>query len=371
MNKRIQLLIQLLILLSILLITGCKSIDTGFNKLGYQKIDEANKKISSIQYESNNKLLEIQRQKDIETKKFIEALNNQMQGAADELFAANYAFSLNLKPDRNSIVVNYHVRSATEYLKMPPSVEAVNKHLSEVSRELDETKTTLNELNSKYLEQVSKADQIIKDKNEIVNRNIKLEQDKILAEKERDEKIKIIQDQKDADAQKILDAQQQALNESKDREKLIRKLTIGAGIISVIFLIIAVYLPAFRKESAIISGIMGGVAISLPFIEPWMVITALSIIFFGLLIWVGIKHVLSSKNTQKIVDIESRVSKNLVNVIQDIKDKNRDVFDNHIKPVLEDWNTIVTKNKDGSITKIKDTEVEHVIDEKLISSDRK
>lgn len=367
MNKQIQ----TLLLLSILLITGCTTLNTGFNKLGYQKINEANKKISLVQDEASNKILAIQQQHDIETKKFIDALNKQMQGAADELFAANYAFSLNLNPDRNSIVVNYHVRGATEYLKVPPSVEAVNKHLSEVSKELDETRTNLNELNSKYLEQVAKAEQIIKSKNEIADKKLELEKDKIAIEKDRDDKIRIIQAQKDADAQKILDDQQHALDKSKDREKLIRKLTIGAGIISVIFLIIAVYLPAFRKESAIVSGIMGGVAISLPFIEPWMVLTAISIIFFGLLIWVGIKHILTSKNAQKIVEVESRVSKNLVNVIQDIKDKNRDIFDNHIKPVLEDWNTVVTKNKDGSITKVKDVEVEHIIDEKLISSDRK
>lgn len=367
MNKRLH----TLIILSILLITGCTQIDTGFNKLGYQKIDEANRKIASIQDETSSRISDIQKQNDIETRKFIDALNTQMQGAADELFAANYAFTLNLNPDRNSIVVNYHVRGAAEYLKIPPSVEAVNKHLQDVSKELDETKTTLKDLNTKYLEQVAKADQITKIKDDITDKKLKLEQAKQEIERDRDEKVRLLQSQKDADTQKILDSQQQALNDSKDREKLIRKLTIGAGILSVIFLIIAVYIPAFRKESAIVAGIMGGVAIALPFIEPWMVVTALSIIFFGLLIWVGIKHILASKNAQKIVNVESKVSKNLVNVIQDIKDKNKDVFDAHIKPVLEEWNTIVTKNKDGSISKTKDIEVENIIDEKLISYDRK
>ena len=71
MNKRLH----TLIILSILLITGCTQIDTGFNKLGYQKIDEANRKIASIQDETSSRISDIQKQNDIETRKFIDALN--------------------------------------------------------------------------------------------------------------------------------------------------------------------------------------------------------------------------------------------------------------------------------------------------------
>jgi hypothetical protein len=360
-----------LLAVSMLALGGCQVMDTGFNKLGYQKIDEANAKIAQVEADAQRKQDELNSKLATENAKVLSTQTSQMQGAVDELFAANYAFTLNPNPDRNAIVVNYHVKGAADYLDLSPSAAAVAKHLVEVKQELDEAKTSIADLEKKYQTEKEKADALAKQKADAEAEKARIEKEKLDVEKEKNDKVAELQLVKDKEVKHVLDAQQKKLDDDNARKALVQKLMYWSGAIAVLALIAAVFAPVFKKESATIAGIMGAVTVALPFIEPWMVGIGLASILALFIGWMVMKHHKELSVREKALELESKVNKNLVNVIQDVKDKSKEVFESHLKPALEDWNTTVKQNPDGSIIKVADKEVMDAIDSKLIQSDRK
>jgi len=351
--------------------SGCHVIDFSLNKVGYQKIDTVNAKIEQVETEAAKKQKELENKLHAQFNGVIEVQNAKLQGAANELFAANYAHTLNLTPDRNSIVVNYHVKTAQEYVKLPPTMEAVQKYLIEVKDELDETRTSLSDLQKKYEIEKVKADKLESTKNEFLAQIEQIKKDKLAIESEKNDIIKNLQKEKDIALKELLSKQQEELDNAKDTKDLIRKIMYFTGALALIALLAAIYIPLMRFESGLTAAILGVVTISLPFVTPLIVGLIGGGSILGLVSWVIIKHNIDIKKKEKIIETEQRVGSNLVNAIQDVKDKAKDVFDSHIKPSLEEWNNIVTTDNHGNITKVKDSEVIKSIDKKLITSNRK
>lgn len=355
-------------LIALVAFSGCTTLST---RLGYQKLDAVNAKIAALEADSNKKISALSEQIKAKEKEVADIQQNQLQKAADELFLAKYAFTLNLAPDRNSIVVNYHVKSAADYIHLAPSTDVVSQYINIVKTELDETKTSLADLEQKYNIEHDRAEKLASQKTVIENEKNVLFDQKSTIENDRNQKLSELQTIKDDISKNLLNTQQEQIKNEKDRKALIQKLMYYTGGLAVLALIATIYLPVMKSESAILAGVMGAVTICLPFIEPWMLgYTALAAVIL-LIGWLIYKHHSSIKSNQSIITLESKVSKNLVNAIQDIKEKNEEVYTKYIKPVLEEWNTTVTHNADGTTTKTTDTEVTKAITSKLIESDRK
>jgi len=349
-----------ILLLFALLFSGCTTLDHSLNKAGYQKIDQANQKIEVVKQEAAKQQEALNKQIEEQKQSITKITQEQMQGAADELFFANYAFSLNPAPDRNATVVNYHVKGATDYIHMSPSTAAVTEALTEVKQELDTTKTTNADLEKKYNDLKVQADALVKAKSESDDKIKTLQADKDNITTQANAKINDLQQQKDTATKAVLNAQQDAINKANDHKVLIQKLMMYTGGIAVLALIAAIYAPVFKTESATLAAILGAVTVALPFIEMWMIGVVASAATVVLLVWIGYKH-----------HILSKVTSNLVNAIQDVKEKAKDVFDNHIKPALESWNTKYAKDPSGNTVAVPDPSVVKAIDQTLVANQRK
>lgn len=353
------------------LCTGCQTINSGLNKAGYQKIDEANAKIEQVQQNAIKKQDELTAQINAERQKVIDVQQKQKQEAADELFAANYAFSLIPLPNRSDIVINYRVRTAFNYLQMPPSWNKIQATMDQIKADLDEALTKVSDLQKRYEAEKVKAEALQAEKVKAEDTIKVVQEEKVKVEAAKNEEIAAIQRAKDAETKKLLDEQQRQLNDSKERAALIRKLMYFSGAGFIIFLAAAVYAPVYKRESAIIAAILGAVTISLPFLEFWMIGLGAGLVVSGLIIWMIYKHQSTLKKKDAELKQEKTVSGNLVNAFQDIKEKSKEVFDNIAKPALEEWNTKYVKDKDGNVTVVPDESVIKAIDQKLVDSQRK
>ena len=113
------------ILLSFLALTsGCQSF---LDKTGYVKKDAVQEEINKIQ--AVNKIaLE---KKEVQIKESINDVilnkNNQLQSAANSVWAADNAFKFYQNPARLDVIINNRVKEALSSLGLGPTLEAVNQ----------------------------------------------------------------------------------------------------------------------------------------------------------------------------------------------------------------------------------------------------
>jgi hypothetical protein len=154
------------------------------------------------------------------------------------------------------------------------------------------------------------------------------------------------------------DAEKKRSDEAAATERLKRQLMMWAGIIAAACVVGAIYSPVFKGQLAMCAAIFGGAAAAIPFIQPWMVFTALGggvliIVVYGLY-----RHSLAEKTNT-----------NLVNAIEDGK-QNPDAKIADVLNHISEWNTTYVKDKLGNVTTKVDASVEKYIQDKLIQSGR-
>lgn len=359
--------------------SGCQTTDTAFNKLGYEKIAAANTQIDQVKKDTDTKVQQINDQLKAQEKIDLDLQLSQMQKAVDELFGANYDFSLILNPNRSDIVINKHVTAATDYLHVAPSPEAIQQQIDLSKKELDEKNTTLADLQKRYDSLKSDADQISQQKQQ-AETNIKTLQDtqeKIKTDAQT--QIDNIQKAKDIATQDVLNKSQQALDDQKAKDaaakqasidKLKRLIMYATGSLALIFMILAIFVPLLKSETIMAAIILGAVTIAIPFIQPWMINIVFFILLAAALAWGASVYFKHHKLNQQLIK-ENTISTNLVNAIQDVKEKVPETYTKDVAPALKEWNTKYITGPTGIISKVEDSETIKAIDQKLVSSLRK
>ena len=276
--------------------------------------------------------------KDVHSKleKTIQSQDNQLQEGANKLYGANEAFKYYSIPSRLDLIINNRVTEAQAAIGKAPTYEAIKIENQRLKDELDEKKTTIEQLREKH--------------NAVVAENAKLSEATFNAKKEveiaKAEWLKTEQkyisdatllDSKLKDANnKIEAALTEKANNKEAIERMKTKLMIGCGIIAVVALAAAIYSPVGKRGLAIIAGVLGGATAAIPFIEPWMIVTAIFVVLAAVLIAFLNKYHVAEKTTD-----------NLVNHIEDVKQKlkitNPELLTD-VKQSLKDWNTHYTKD---------------------------
>jgi hypothetical protein len=323
--------------------------------VGYVKKDVIQEEINKIQ--ANNKIA--LDKKEIEIKESLNNVilnkNNQLQSAANSVWAADNAFKFYKIPTRLDIIVNNRVKEALASLGLGPTLEAVNQENIRLTRELDEKVTSLDDLkktNDKIIKKNAELVAASKEKEELVK---KIEAEKSEIERAGNEKLFNKQQELNNINDKLIDKEKSNAEDKKYIESNKKLIMTTLGICSLAGLLVAIYLPLFRKESGYFSAITGAIALAIPFIQPLHI----NIILLCGLAYVAyliiIRHTVSNKTNE-----------NLINALQDIKDDKPDLY-NELKPVLSEWNT--KYQKDG--TKVDDLSVIKHIDEILKDYQRK
>lgn len=350
MNKRY--IMVLFALSALMLLSSCQSwksiVTKGYVEQG--KVDAQIKELEAkYKAETDAKVKEVQGK--LETT--IDKQDKQLQIGANKLYGANEAFKYYQTPQRLDLIINNRVTEAQAAIGKVPTYEAIQEENKRLKDELDEKKTSLEQLrdaNVKAKAEAAKAaDETAAAKKELDKAKaewLAMEQRYIGDSKGLQEKYREVNDKLQAALKKQADNQEAI-------ERMKTKMMIWCGIGAVVALAGAIYSPVGKRGLAIIAGILGGAAAAIPFIEPWMIAAAIFVVLAGVMVVFLRRYNVAEKTTD-----------NLVNHIEDTKQKikavNPELLED-MKKSLKEWNADYTK--DGNV--VEDKSVEKFIQERL------
>lgn len=334
------------------LLTSCQSWKNLVTK-GYVEQTKVDNQIKELEAkhktDTENKVKEVQ----AKLEQTIVSQDKQLQIGANKLYGANEAFKYYQTPTRLDLIINNRVTEAQAAIGKVPTYEAIQEENTRLKNELDEKKTTLEQLrdaNTKAKAEAAKAaEETVSAKKDLDKAKaewLALEQKFIGDSKTLQEKYKEVNEKLQAALKKQADHEAAV-------ERMKTKMMIWCGIGAVVALAGAIYSPVGKRGLAIIAGILGGAAAAIPFIEPWMIATAIFVVLAGVLVVFLNRYRVAEKTTD-----------NLVNHIEDVKQKLQTVNPElltTIKQSLKEWNTNYTK--DGKT--VSDQSVDSFIKERL------
>ena len=351
MNTKKKVILLILVALS-LGFTSCITIPYESKSKVEQQLEALRREQAVVVAQETKK---ISTQKDV----VIVAQENQMQQAVNSLYGAILAFDYYIDPTRLDIIINNRVKEAQSVLGLKPTYDAIVKENDRLKNELDETKTSMEQLRRNH-------QQVIEENKKIVDEKIKqqqivteLENNLSGIQREYDKRINDKQDELNTLNNKIIALERKRADETASRERLLRKLMIACGALAVICLLGALYSPVEKRTLGLLAIILGGVTVAIPFIQPWMIVTA-----GGIVLAVIVTKILYDLNISK------KANNSLVNAIQDTREKEPEIYEKTIKPSLKEWNTCYIKKSNGNIVKETDTAVESHIAEILVENNR-
>ena len=269
----------------------------------------------------------------------IVAKDFQLQTVADSLYGANLAFNFYTTPGRIDLIINNRVKeadAATGKKATPEAMERENKRLAE---ELDETKTSLADLQNKHIA-------VVKENTVLADKTTKLEDDlkKALLDIEtmkttHANELIAKQNELIASQNKINILEKKRSDDAVFIQKTKMKIVSVLGILSIAAFVAAVYFPVARGKTATIGAIAAAGAAGVLYLQAWMVMAGMSI----LLLVVGFFVLRELALKKKVVG-------NLVGAIEEVKQ----IDPMKVKTTLKDWNSKVT----GDGKKVVDASVE-------------
>ncbi len=289
----------------------------------------------------------------------IAAQENQMQVAVNSLYGANLAFDYYIDPTRLDIIINNRVKEAQIALGLKPTYEAIVRETERLRNELDETKTSMEQLRRNHQEAIEENKKIADEKIKQQQLVTQMQNDLEKTRREYDSLINEKQDELNTLNNEIIALERKRADESAARERLLKKLMMICGGLALLCLIGVIYSPVEKRTLGLLAMILGGITVAIPFIQPWMIVTA-----GGIILAVIVAKILYTLNISK------KANANLVNAIQDTREKQPAVYAETIKPSLVEWNTRYVKKSNGNIVKEVDTAVETHIEEILAENNR-
>ena len=262
------------------------------------------------------------------------------------------AYKTYLKPTRLDTIINNRVTEATAVIKKAPTYEAMKEENIRFAKEIDETKTTLAQLQAEHERIVKERDKIATEKEEAVKKSDQATKDLENTNKKHASESKDLNDEIGKKKSEIIAEQDKQKEKDKELLGIKTKISTACGIIALLCLAGAIYSPVFKSKFALMSGIVGLCSIGIWFIEPWMVAVGFGILLLGVLGFFAWEHNVADKTTD-----------NLINHIQDIKENPNISSDvkQIIKNSLTEWNSKYVGNNVSQ----KDDAVEKYIESKL------
>lgn len=346
------LIIGILLLLGFLF-GGCQAVA---DKAGYVPKTKMEQRIAALEQKQAEQVsvavAKVEKAKD----DYLASVLSNFQYTSDWLYGARLGVALLPVKDRLFTVIDYRLKTAASYAPTP-SREALATMNDTLKTELDETKTSIKDLEIKYnakVEEAKKAtDAQIQKQNEVVEKESELkdlkEKHRIDIGKLKDEAI-ITANKQTQDAIAANDEKHQKAIEANKRI-----IMATCGVLALAALACAIWLPVLKKEAGQFAAITGGVALMVPFLQP----IHLNIIYALGLAYVAFRIIRRHMLTEK-------TNNNLINTIQDVKDTKPDVY-KEIQPILAERNTVYVKGNE----KKEDTAVVNHIDAVLREYERK
>lgn len=336
---------------------GTKLTETYIKKSEAQQQIEALKKKHAEELEKITS--DISKSKDV----IILGQDAQLQTIADSLYGANLAFTFYTPPEpsRVDLIVNNRVNEAAAATGKKATAKAMEKENERLKKELDEKITSLEDLRKKHAEVMKTntelANQTESDKKELARLQKELSDMAIRHSTELSNKqneVIVLQD-------KINAMEKSRSDDREARQKMERDAKMKAmavcGILSLLCVAGAIWMPAFKSKFVAGAATFGGCAAVIMYIQPWMVAAGVGVVVLGIIVKMTMEH--------HAVD---KTATNLVSFVEDQKKTNPTAFD---KETLKNYNgKYVVDSDTGKTTVVADPDVEKVIEQKLRESQR-
>lgn len=347
---------RIIICLLLMALSGCATVsawkDAAALKAGYVQKTKAEAELDKTKAEYDAKLATQEKTISEANDKAFQFMMDKMQVGGNLLYGADFAFSLHPRPDRTHIIMDNKVNEA-RVLMPPPTVGAMMEQNTEVKKHLDETLTSLEDLKVAHELTLGQVTQLNDAAAQAQAELVRAKQEKLDLEAAKARELAAKQADLNKANDSVIAAEHERGNDAKARQVLLTKLSMAAGLLSVICMAGAIWSPVFKHQFGIAAAILAVAAVGIWYLTPLVV---LAIVGTGIL--AVVRHAALKHNDERSTNTD------LIRAVQRIKEKSPDVFNQVIKPELDEANTKYVK-KDGEIVKVADPARIAFIDKRL------
>lgn len=289
--------------------------------------------------------------------KVIAGKDAQMVGAANSFYGQSVVFSSIHTPTRTDLLFDNLAKEGHAAIgNVPPTPEAMKAMNERLRNELDETKTSLSQLQNSHqaalAQNTALAEQARKHIAELAAAEV------AKTKLEADYQIKLAAKQTELiETQNTLIAAEKARADDRAALQALKtKMSIVLGILALVGIAAAIYNPFLKQQCGLFGAVCGLVSIGIWWVQPWHVAIAAGAAIIGVLGWVLIKH-----------GKEERVADALSLAFEDIKEKGGSLAaaaETVVKDRLSRYRRV-----GGKLVTEPNTALEQHIDQKLASYD--
>lgn len=277
----------------------------------------------------------------------------QMQGAANSFFGQGIVYRSILKPVRTDLLFNNLAEEGWTALgHLTPTYEAMQAMNARLAKELDETKTTLADLEKSHQSVVSENDKLaaVTKANEQRIADLKAAQADV--EKQFHTQLDTLQGALNEANNKIIATEKTEGDARKAREAQLAKLSWGAGILAAALLLGAIFSPVLKQQLFLAGALAGAAAVAIPYINGLVILCAAGVGTLLLIGWALWKH-----------HGEEKLSDGLVLALQRFKDGNPEAW-KALGPIVQDQLGKYVK-QDGKTVVKPDSAMDSLVEAKL------
>ncbi len=325
------------------------------SKAGYDKRTKVENQIDKLKQDRETALSK--QASDITTAKQREydALKGNFQSAANWTYGASLASNMKTGKTRLDDIIDYRLTTALSYGPGPTPAAIVeqNKLLRE---ELDTAKLSNEALAKRYEDKEKEAQNARAAEAQRTKEVEALQTKRIETERLFAQGIEAKSNELNRVNGDLLTLKEAQLTNAKSTQAFKTKASAALGILALLCLAGTIWSPVFKSNLALAAAILGLASVSVWYIEGWMILVAVGLVFAAITVYVLRKH-----------HIESKTATNVYRAVEAFKTEAKDQYDTLLKPKLSEWTS--KYDKSGKL-KPDEVAIKH-IDERLRSVDAK
>lgn len=331
------------------MLSSCALLPARLNR-AYQKKSVAEKAIKELNDKHAIEIVEAEGKVSAQKNSVIAIQDGQLQTVTNSLYGADLAFKYYVAPEpgRVSLIINNRVTEAASATGKSPTAAAMKIENDRLLIELDETKTSLEDLATEH--------------KRIIGINISLANEAAALKLKLADLEKTVRDINENYASELIKKQQDLIvkqdkvnaleKERGDDAEWIRKMKLKAmavcGLLALVCVAGAIWSPVYKSKFAIGAAIFGGCAALIMYIQAWQIAAAVGVAILALIVKMVYEHHAMSKTAT-----------NAISYIQANKPTDT--------AALADAMGKYVTDSTGKTTVVPDPDVEKVIDDTLKS----
>lgn len=313
-------LVVLILSIGLLALTGCSTV---FNKAGYVKKEQVEQQIAQLKVDRESAVSTREKEISYAKDQLLKQVKDNFQETSNYLYGAKLASDFKANKLRIDNLIDYRLNTAISFAPAP-TAKAIQEQMVVLRQELDEARVTNEDLKKKYDAKVQQADLAKADE-------LKKEAQITQKEREKTEQVAFYTaaiEKKQLEYNKVNDdlitKEAQRADKAQSEESLKKTLIYILAALGALCAVGAYFLRSI--ECVIGAAVCIGLAMAIPLIKPWMVITGL----------ISAIVILSIPFIKKYLD-EKDMADRSIGAVQEIRNESEMLYQKKIKPKLDDW----------------------------------